>query len=71
MRSGKELALRAHRTANTHRCCIFVVVGQGTWKVYVEKGNGFSDNDEIIPDAYVVAEILGCTSTNKTEWSGG
>jgi len=40
--------------------------GQGTWKVYVEKGNGFSDNDEISPDVYVVAEILGCTSTAIT-----
>ncbi|GMH87059.1 hypothetical protein TrVE_jg13500 [Triparma verrucosa] len=40
--------------------------GQGTWKVHVKKGNGWSDSDEIMPDIYVQAEILGCTTTSTT-----
>ena len=40
--------------------------GQGTWKVHVKKGNGWSDPSELMPDVYVVAEILGCTTTVTT-----
>ncbi|GMH80682.1 hypothetical protein TL16_g08649 [Triparma laevis f. inornata] len=40
--------------------------GQGTWKVHVKKGNGWSDPGELMPDVYVVAEILGCTTTVTT-----
>jgi hypothetical protein len=39
-------------------------VGQGIWKVFVEKGNGFTDPDGAIfkPDMYAEVSIMGCTS---------
>ena len=41
--------------------------GQGFWKVFIEKGNGFEDPETIFaPDVYAKVEIMGCTSGRRT-----